>query len=267
MKGPDLLESYEDLWVTSMGKWFPGERVVLRGKDMLHDMRGMRWMAQFLFSITGRNFDDSQVRLFEALWSMTVNYPDPRIWPNRVAALAGTVRTTATLGISAALAISEGELFGHRSNIRTIDFIKRAKASVENGDKLESIVRKELKQHRWVPGYGRPIVKNDERIEPVIEFARTLGLADGPHVAIAFEVDKFLVKKRYPMAMNIAALDAALAADQGLSSREYYRYFMLSFLGGMVPAFIDTDEKVEGAFFPLRCAKLKYEGVEKRHWH
>lgn len=266
MKGFAILEEFEDHWVTDMGKWFPGERVVLRGKDLLNELRDMRWMAQLLFAITGRCFSDEEVQLFEGIWSITVNYPDPRIWPNRVAALAGTARSTAGLGVSAAMAVSEAELFGHRANIRTIDFMIRTRKRIDNGESIEDIVRKELKTHRWVPGFGRPFVQADERIKPLLELAQSLGFGDGPHVKLAFAVSEVLSKSRYPMRMNIAALGATLAADRGLSPMEYHRCFILSFLGGMVPSFIDTDSKAEGAFFPLNCRKIKYEGPDRRYW-
>ncbi|WP_459868238.1 citrate synthase family protein [Endothiovibrio diazotrophicus] len=263
----DTLRQYEGRWRTDMGKWFPGERVVLRGRDLLHDLRDMRWMELLLFGITGRHFSAEQIRLFEGIWSLSVSYPDPRIWPNRIAALAATARSTATLGVSSALAISEGELFGHRSNIRTIDFLIRARQEVDAGTDLDRLVRGELKRHRWIPGFGRPIVRTDERIGPLMEFARDLGFGDGPHTALAFRIEEILKQRRYPMRMNIGALDAALAADQGLSSEEYHRYFMLSFSAGMVPCFIDADRKPEGAFFPLRCASLVYEGESaERRW-
>lgn len=266
MRGPSLLKESEDCWITEMGKWFPGERVVLRGKDVLHELRDMRWMEYLLFAITGRRFTEQQIRLFEGLWSITVSYPDPRIWPNRIAAYAGTARSTPTLGVSAALAISEAELFGHRSNIRTIDFMIRTRKRVDAGENLEDIVRDELRTNRWVPGYGRPFVQNDERIGPLSELARDLGLGGGPHTQLAFDVENVLLRRRYPMKMNIGALNAGLAADQGLSSTEYHRYFMLSFIGGYVPCFIDADTKPEGTFFPLRCDRLRYEGPARRRW-
>ena len=34
LKGPDLLNHFEDNWQTEMGALFIGERVVLRGKDV-----------------------------------------------------------------------------------------------------------------------------------------------------------------------------------------------------------------------------------------
>src|SRR5919106_230924 len=88
MRGPEQLFESEDHWVTSMGAWFPGERVVLRGKDLFHDLKDLSWMALLLFGITGRIPDERQVRLFEGIWALSTSFPEPRLWNNRVAALA-----------------------------------------------------------------------------------------------------------------------------------------------------------------------------------
>jgi hypothetical protein len=68
------------------------------------------------------------------------------------------------------------------------------------------------------------------------------------------------------MNMTIAALVAALAADQGLSPKEYYRYTVLSFTAGMFPCHIDAMNKPEGTLFPLRCERIAYQGPARRTW-
>ncbi|HEX7026433.1 MAG TPA: hypothetical protein VF268_04280, partial [Gammaproteobacteria bacterium] len=75
-----------------------------------------------------------------------------------------------------------------------------------------------------------------------------------------------LLKHRYRMHMNVSALTTALAADQGLSSQEIYYYRSLIFSAGIIPCYIDAVEKPEGAFFPLRCNRLKYKGAPLRKW-
>ena len=56
-----------------------------------------------------------------AIWTHT-SYPDARLWNNRVAALAGTARSTGTLGIAAALAVSEAKIYGGAHNLRAANF-------------------------------------------------------------------------------------------------------------------------------------------------
>lgn len=266
MQGPKFLLDTEDRWVTSMGAWYPGDRVVLRGKDLLHDFKDVTWMALLLYGITGRIFSKKHALLFEGMWKICASYPDPRLWNNRVAALAGTVRSTGALGVGAATAVSEASIYGRRPDVRAFDFLLRSKAKLDEGADLKGLIVAELKKYRVVPGYGRPVVRRDERIEPLMAMATKLGFSAGPHVKLAFEIEETLLKGRWRQQMNIAALAAALSADQGMSRSEYYQYTVLAFSAGMFPCYLDALEKPGGAFFPLRCSRLKYAGKGRRGW-
>jgi len=249
-----------------MGAWFPAERVVLRGKDLFQDFQGLPWMGLLLYGITGRIPDDKQIRLFEGMWSLCTSYPDPRLWNNRVAALAGTARSTAALGIGAAIAVSEATIYGRRPDIKTIDLLYRLQRQLDQGADLAELVRSELQTRRGITGYGRPITRKDERIPPMLALAKELGYADGPHVRLAFAIEDILLRGRWRLHMNVASLLAALAADQGMSCQEYYRFMVLSFTGGMFPCHIDAMNKPEGALFPLRCERIAYKGPARRKW-
>lgn len=266
LRGPKRLLESEDRWITNMGAWFPGERVVYRGKDLFHDLKDLRWMALLLYGITGRIPDAKQVRLFEGMWTLCTSYPDPRLWNNRVAALAGTARSTAALAISAANAISEASIYGRRPDIRAIDFLIRTREQLHKGADLTQLVREELRKYKGITGYGRPITRKDERIKPLMALATELGFSEGPHVKLAYAVEKILLEGRWRLHMNIAAIGAALAADQGLSNQEYYRFLVLSFSAGMFPCYLDALDKLEGTFFPLRCDRMAYAGKPHRLW-
>jgi hypothetical protein len=256
----------EDNWNTSMGLVFPGERVVIRGKDLFHELHDMRWMDFFLFGITGRRFDDKQIRLFEGMWVLCTSYPDPRIWNNRIAALAGTARSTSALGVSAAISISEAQIYGFKPIVGAYDFLVQTNQRISSGEDLEHIIITEIKRLRVIPGYARPFGDADERVIPLLDLADRLGLSNGEHTRLAFEIDEFFRSRRYRLRINIAALAAALAADQGLSSFEYNQYVLPCFIGGMVPCYIDTHNRPEGSFLPLSCHRISYEGKPNRKW-
>ncbi len=266
MQGPKRLFASEDHWVTSMGAWLPGEGVVFRGKDLLRDFKDSDWMSLLLYGITGRSFTEKQVRLLESLWMLCISYPDPRLWNNRVAALAGTARSTAALAVSAANAVSEATIYGHRPIIGAIDFLLRVQRRLEEGGDLTQLITHELKKNRRIPGYGRPVVRVDERIEPLMSRAKELGLDDGRHLKLAFAVESILLRDRWRLRMNIAAVAAGLAADQGLAPREYYQFLVLGFSAGMFPCYSDAAAQPEGTFFPIRCDRLVYEGKSRRRW-
>jgi citrate synthase len=129
-------------------------------------------------------------------------------------------------------------------------------------------VRRELSEHRSLAGYGRPISNHrDERLDPILTLARELGLADGPHVRIAHDVERYLLDSRLRMTMNYGAIGAALTADMGLSAREHYLYVSVAFVAGMVPCYLDAAARPANTVLPLPCDGVGYQGAPKRSWN
>lgn len=259
----NLLAS-EDLLITEMGKAFLCERAVMRGKDIHNELGDLDWFRMNLFSITGRKFTDEQVRLLNYFWVAT-SYPDPSIWPNHVASLAGSVRTTVSLSMIAGMAISEASIYGRRPERRALDFFYRAKGRVDGGEQLQDIVENELETHGVIYGYGRPLAKIDERIPHTLKRVSELGLGSGVYFKLALEIYEFLKRTR-GLSMNIAAVNTSLIADIGLTVEEYQQFLTPCFISGMAPCYIDARDKPEGSFFPVRCESIDYEGTPKRKW-
>lgn len=250
---------------TRMGAFFPGERVAYRGHDLHTDLNGMDWIELYAFGITGRRFSVEQLELMHALWVNT-SYPDSRIWNNRVAALAGSARSTGNLGVSAALAVSEAHIYGRGNEVQAITFFANTRRAIEGGQSLADCIAREMKTYGRIAGYGRPLVNADERIAPTMALARRLGLAAGPHLALAFEVERFLLDGGKNLKMNYGCLVSAFGADLGLSTSEFYAFMFPSFLGGMQPCYIDALEKPAGNAFALSMEDIAYEGAPKRSW-
>jgi citrate synthase len=265
MKGPKTLLKAEDHWVTSLGAFIPSEgRVVMHGKDLHHDLTEMSWMDLLMFAICGRRLPAAQVELFQGLWKIGGSYPEPRIWNNRVSALAGSARTTPGLGLSGAIAVSDARIFGRGPDLKTFDFLSRARLAKDAGESLHSLIDTELRQQRVVAGYGRPLRSEDERIQPMLDLAKRLGLDGGPHLRVAFEVRDVLAHRR--MGINAAAVGAALCADQGLTHDEYYYTCLLMFSIGLIACEYDARRHLEGSFMPVRCVRIEYRGPAPRSW-
>ncbi len=265
MTGPKLLLENENHWHTDMGKWYPGERVDFRGRELHRDLARSSWISLYMFAVTGREHSDQQVQILERMIVQT-NYPDPRIWNNRVAALAGTARSTGSLGISAALAVSEATIYGRRADVRAYDFLTRTLASIDDGVELELLLQSELKRFRVLPGYGRPIVSNDERIECLCGLLEEMDYKNGPAQNLAFEIERSDTTQRYRFKLNYAGLTAAICLDLGLAMHEFYLMAFISMLAGMVPCFLDTWQHEPGTFYPMRVRSIEYIGKHQRSW-
>lgn len=266
LTGPERLKAYEDNWQTAMGAWFPGERVVLRGKDVFTELNDCSWMEFFIYGLTGKT-STKLARLVEGIWLISTSFPDPRLWNNRVAALAGTCRSTGVLATAAGVSVSEASIYGLKPIKGSIDFLYRAAAKLEKGEVLEKIIRNELKKYRSVHGYGRPLTNADERVKPLMDFANSIGMGDGPYTKLAFEIESWFKNSRLKYQINIAAVSAGLLADCGVLPTEEYYYATLSFVAGIYPCFIDSLDKPEGAFMPLNTKRIDFRGKnEIRAW-
>lgn len=260
-----LFES-ENNWTTAMGASFPGERVVLRGKDFFTELKDLSWMQLLIYGITGRKFSVEGSTLIEQIWKIGASYPDPRIWNNRVSSLTGTVRSTAALSAGASIAASDSTIYGQRPIIRSLDLLYRVQAELDNAKKLDSVLQNELSSFRGLPGFGRPIVQHDERIQPLLDCAKSLSLSDGKFVKLVFDVERALYKKNIRLKMNAAALAAALVADLELSVEEYKNLMCICFSAGNLFCYLDASKNKEGTFFPIRCDRISYEGNNIRQW-
>jgi len=259
------LERHAGRLRSRMGGAFVGQRAVFRGHDLHADLADMDWLALYVFGITGERYTPAQLKVLHAIWVYT-SYPDARIWNNRVAALAGSARSSGNLGVAAALAVSEAEIYGRGIDIRAAGFIQRAQEALAAGEGLDACVRDELKRHRAIAGFGRPIAAGDERIAPMLRLIEQQGLAAGAHVQAAQAVEKHLQEGRWRLRMNYAALAAALTSDMGFTPRQHYQFTFPAFLAGMQPCYIEASEQPAGTLLPLSCDHIAYEGPPPRAW-
>ena len=259
------LFQYEDNWPTELGgASVQSGTITLRGYDLLNALEDLSWMDILMFGITGRRFNAEQLELFQGLWKISASYPEPRIWNNRVAALGGSARSTPGLSLGAAIAVTDATIYGQRPMIGAFDFLQRCRTACDSGQPLRAFVVHELKTYRTIPGYGRPLRSVDERLAPLERLARRLGLWGGIHTRLALDVEKIL--ERYRQGMNIAALAAALTADQDVSIADYRRMAILAFVAGLIHCELDAAKHPEGVLFPLRCNRLQYSGPSVRTW-
>ena len=266
MKSKNTLEDFEDCWKTDMGGAIAGERVVIRGKDLFTELSDYSWLKLLMYMITGRVFDENELEVLDKIWAQTISYPDPRVWNNRIGALAGTVRSTASLGVSAGSAVSEAKVYGGQATLSAFTFLIECEERVSKGEELLEIIKQELKINRAIFGYGRPVVSRDERIAPIERLMKKHGYSDGKYVSLAYEVEKILQEGKWRYQMNIGGLAAAIAADMGLTAKEYYLWLVNGYNAGITACYVDSSNKEIGTLFPLRCERISYSGVAKRTW-
>ena len=259
----DLFE-HENKIVTQMGRSYLSERVVYRGKDLHHELKALSWIELFAYGITGKRFSPPEVKVLNFIWVST-SYPDKSIWPNHITALAGSARTTPPLALAAGIASCEAAIFGGKPFKVALDFFIRAGNAIEQGRQLSDFVDNEIQHHKVIFGYGRPLASTDERVPHLIQFIKDNPIDDLTHFHIAIEVANILKTKKQ-INMNVAALYAALGVDLGFDVESFHMFMTLCFVAGMPPCYIEAKQDVEGAFLPVRCDRVVYDGHSLREW-
>lgn len=253
-----------DTFSTKVGGAFIGERAVFRGHDIHKELMGLGWLGLFAFGATGRQLTAEQIKLFDSIFLMT-SYPDARIWNNRIAGLVGTTRGTPATALAAAAAISEATIYGRLNEVRAIGFFTRTRQFMERGVSLEDCLAHQMDREGLFPGYGRPLAPNDERIAPCMELAKFLGLDQGPHIKLAFQIHDHIFKTK-GLKINFGAVVSAFGADFGMSQTEFNLFMFNAFTAGMVPCYLEGLEKPAGSVFAATVDDVSYNGVKKRKW-
>ncbi len=260
------LQAHTGKFVTSAGAAFPGERAVFRGRDIHAEvMHDTSWLQLQAYG-AGAELTTDQAALLDTFWVNT-SYPDARVWNNRVASLAGSMRSTSALALSAAHAVSEASIFGRRIDWKAITFLQRVMDGVRAGQSIQECVDEHLRTQGKIAGYGRPLHNGDERIPAMMAEAEKYRLHDGAFVRLAFEIEEYLATTGKPLAINASALVCAFGLDFGMTPRQWTIMLYPVFLAGMTPCYLEAlEDKPIGAAFAARVDQVDYTGAAPRDW-
>jgi len=251
---------------SSKGGWIMGKGVFSHGYDMMEDLVGHKsYMQVLILNATGRMVSRDLADWMGAA-NICLSWPDPRIWCNQIGALGGTARTSVVAATTAGVVAADSRAYGSKPLVAGVEFIQQAQREFLQGKSAETIVKDECARHAGKPfimGYARPIAKGDERIPAMERVSKSLGFGVGAHLALAYEIEKILMRD-FDEGMNINGYGSAFLADQGFSAEDVYRIFLNTVTSGVTACYVDAASKPEGTFLSLRCDDIKYEGKGHR---
>lgn len=248
--------------ISNTGGWFPGKGVFSHGYSILEELVGEKTYFQLLIlNATGKLVEKSLADWVEAIYGC-LSWPDPRIWCNQIGALAGAARTSVVAATTIGSLAADSRSYGPFTLLDGVQFIQDAFIQHKNGDCADTIVRRITAANRGKPyivGYIRPIAKGDERLEAMEKYAQKLGFKEGPHLLLAYDIEKVLMRE-FDEGMNINGYMSAFLSDQGFSPREVYQMFAAMVASGVTACYLDTYHRPPDTFLPLRCEDIDYQG-------
>jgi len=253
--------------LTRKGGWIIGEAVYNHGYSMLDDFVGEVSFFQVLtLNTVGRMVERSFADWLEALF-ICLSWPDSRIWCNQVGSLAGTLRASPVAAVCSGILASDAKMYGPGCMTTACDFIAGALRDNNAGLSPEGIVDCHPNRRNGgipvIAGYARPVATGDERIAAMARTAAKLGLKDGKHVSLAYEIEK-IMQAKWDESMNLAGYGAAFFADQGFAAQEVYRLLSCWVNSGVHACYAEAADQPPESFFPLHCEDIDYQGKPPR---
>ena len=147
-----------------------------------------------------------------------------------------------------------------------MSFIQAALGQVQAGSNAGQIVETTFAActgKPYIMGYRRPIAKGDERLEVMERVTKKLGFAIGPHMQLAYDIERYLLDN-YDEGMNINGYMSAFFSDQGFSPEQAYQICAMQVASGVTACYLDTYRRPPDSFLPLRCEDLDYQGPAAR---
>lgn len=262
----DFLNEQRGVVKSRTGGWFPGKGVFSHGYSMMDELVGEKSYFQVLvLNATGRMVDRALADWLEAVY-ICLSWPDPRIWCNQIGALGGTAQTSVVAATAAGALAADSRSYGVRPLLDGVTFIQNALEQKRSGKSAKEIVLAECEKHGGKPyivGYARPIAKGDERLEAMERVSAQLAIEEGKHLKLAYDLEKVLMDK-FDEGMNINGYVSAFLSDQGFSGQEIYQIFALLVMSGVTACYLDTLNRPPGAFLPLQCQDMDYQGKPHR---
>lgn len=266
----NLWEQYRGKIRNTKGGWILGEAIYNHGFSMMDELVGHTSYFQVLIlNITGRLPEKNISDWTEASF-ICLSWPDPRIWCNKIGALAGTSRTSSTAAVSAGTLAADSRMYASGAMLEGAEFIISALNAKNNGTSTHSIVQTELarKSHKAtskaaIMGYARPLATGDERVVAMERVRNALNFPIGPHLRLAFEIENLLMDT-HNECMNILGYCAAFMADQGFTATEITRIYSLWVSSGIHACYAEYCDRPPGTFLPLRCDDIDYQGKAPR---
>lgn len=251
---------------TRKGGWVVGEAVYNHGYSMMDDLVGEASFFQILIlNVTGSLPEPRLAQWIEAVFSC-MSWPDARIWCNQIGSLAGTLRATSVAAVAAGILATDSVMYGVAPLHSGVTFIQTALIKRQHGNTVAEIIREHQRHPNSPPaitGYARPIATGDERVVALKRVAEQLHFEIGPHVRLAFEIERFL-QENFGETMNINGFTSAFMCDQNFSNEEIYRIFSTVVMSGVHACYAEAADLPAESFFPLHCDDIDYQGKAAR---
>ncbi len=216
-------------------------------------------------NVTGKLPEKRLADVVEGLF-VTVSWPDPRIWCNKIGVFNAMTRSSIVAAITSGGLAGDSRLYGPGSFVSVGPFFFFAyKHIVVDNESIESFIENFVYRNGglYAPGFARPLAKGDERVPAMRRLVKELGYDIGPYSKMVIDMEDYLNKKDGEGA-NLAGFLASFLKDQGFTLEEIIGVTALCVTGGIYATYFEYINQPPESFLPLRVEDIEYIGPTPR---
>ncbi|MBI3890305.1 MAG: hypothetical protein HY303_02095 [Candidatus Wallbacteria bacterium] len=228
------------------------------------DLAARATYGQLLFlGVTGRMPTAAEERMLDAMTGGT-SYGDPRLWFLSAARWGGEVRSPAAAALAGAVTICDSKVFGGLATYLASDYFQRSVQRIrDEGIGVEALVAERLDKKETIPGYGRPLVRRDERVPVLLKIHSELGFPIGPHLRLALDIQEVILRRK-DIVLNTGGVESAIMSDMGLTPRQINSLVLMQLVPSIFAAMMEGYDEEPGEFLPQACEDIEYTGPAER---
>lgn len=242
------------------GGWVIGKGVYNQGYSMLDDLVGSLTLMQLhIFNISGRMLDKEDSEIIEACF-ICINWPDFRVWCNQIGAFGGNNGVDVMSSVTSGLLATNSTMYGVGTIKPIYTFIRDTYLKFLDGENLENYITNYINKYKFVPGFYRPLVKGDLRIDAVERVRKEKKKSQGKYLEFIFQLNNVIVEIDNIHMINIGAYITAIMMDYEFTINETEEISSCATASGILACYNSVKVLPDNSFLPLRCDDIQYKG-------
>ncbi len=247
---------------TSLGGMVePPEGMVVCGKSIFSELvKEPMPFCELLNLMFIGNSNSKEIAKILDLIAVLACYPDPRIWCHRAGRLAASGKSSPGECLATAVSVYESDMFGGKATIKCMQFLQNGlKYCEENNVSVTEFIEAKLERKEIIRGFGRPVMKTDERVPVFMEALNKIELPSKKHLEFALECEKILVDKKN-IYMNFACPYSAFFLDLGLTPETGSLLITTLVIPSLAAVIAEELPREPENFLPMSIDDLEYCG-------